>query len=157
MVKNLKAERVIFDNELKSIQMYNLAKLTGVQIIDRFQLILEIFTKNARTTEAHFQIKLAKLRYDLAQAKERVRKVFSCEQYIENFERVFDEIGSKKKRDDALAKELTVTILALVEAAAANKAKVLEQQQKLKELEMFYERVRNYPFYKVYHWLKYLV
>jgi hypothetical protein len=86
-----------------------------------------------------------------------VRKVFSCEQYIENFERVFDEIGSKKKRDDALAKELTVTILALVEAAAANKAKVLEQQQKLKELEMFYERVRNYPFYKVYHWLKYLV
>lgn len=71
---------MIFDNSLKPVQSYNLAKATNVEIIDRFQLILEIFTKRATTTEAQMQIQLAKLRYDLAQAKERVRLAKKGEQ-----------------------------------------------------------------------------
>jgi GTP-binding protein HflX len=55
------------------VQAYNLAKSTGVEAIDRFQLILEIFTRRATTTEAKLQIQLAKLQYELAHAKERVR------------------------------------------------------------------------------------
>lgn len=55
------------------MQAYNLAKSTGVEAIDRFQLILEIFTRRATTTEAKLQIQLAKLQYELAHAKERVR------------------------------------------------------------------------------------
>ncbi len=66
-------ERLIFDNELKPVQAYNLAKATGVEAIDRFQLILEIFTRRASTAEAKLQIQLARLRYELARAKERVR------------------------------------------------------------------------------------
>lgn len=55
------------------MQAYNLAKATGVEAIDRFQLILEIFTKRATTTEAKLQIQLARLRRELAYAKEKVR------------------------------------------------------------------------------------
>jgi GTP-binding protein HflX len=73
LVKQKNAEKVIFDNLLRPVQSYNLAKATNVEIIDRFQLILEIFTKRATTAEAQMQIKLASLRYDLTQAKERVR------------------------------------------------------------------------------------
>jgi len=73
LVKETGSEKVIFDNLLKPIQSYNLAKATNVEAIDRFQLILEIFTRRATTAEALMQIDLAKLRYDLAQAKERVR------------------------------------------------------------------------------------
>jgi GTP-binding protein HflX len=80
LVKETKAEKVIFDNPLKPIQAYNLAKATGVENIDRFQLILEIFTKRATTTEAQMQIKLAKLQRDLAQAKEKVRLAKKGEQ-----------------------------------------------------------------------------
>jgi GTP-binding protein HflX len=80
LVKETEAEKVIFDNPLKPIQSYNLAKATGVEAIDRFQLILEIFTKRAMTTEAQMQIKLAKLQYDLTQAKERVRLAMKAEQ-----------------------------------------------------------------------------
>jgi GTP-binding protein HflX len=72
-VEQREAEKVIFDNLLRPLQSYNLAKATKVEIIDRFQLILEIFTKRATTAEAQMQIKLASLRYDLTQAKERVR------------------------------------------------------------------------------------
>lgn len=80
LVKQREAEKVIFDNPLKPVQSYNLAKVTNVEAIDRFQLILEIFTKRATTTEAQMQIQLAKLRYDLAQAKERVRLAKKAEQ-----------------------------------------------------------------------------
>jgi GTP-binding protein HflX len=73
LVKESGAQKIIFDNPLKSVQSYNLAKATGVEVIDRFQLILEIFTRRATTTEAQLQIQLAKVQYELAHAKERVR------------------------------------------------------------------------------------
>ncbi len=66
-------EKTIFDNELKPVQAYNLAKTTGVEPFDRFQLILEIFARRASTSEAKLQIELAKLRYELPRARERVR------------------------------------------------------------------------------------
>jgi GTP-binding protein HflX len=80
LVEETGAERVIFDNPLKAVQSYNLAKATLVEVIDRFQLILEIFTIRATTTEAQMQIKLAKLQHDLAHAKERVRLAKKGEQ-----------------------------------------------------------------------------
>ena len=73
LVKETGAQKIIFDNPLKSVQAYNLAKATGVEAIDRFQLILEIFTRRATTTEAQLQIQLARQQYELAHAKERVR------------------------------------------------------------------------------------
>ncbi|UCE95489.1 MAG: GTPase HflX [Candidatus Bathyarchaeota archaeon] len=73
LVKKNNVDKIIFDNELKSVQAYNVAKVTGVESIDRLQLILEIFTRRASTTEAKLQIQLAKLRYELAHAKEKVR------------------------------------------------------------------------------------
>ncbi len=73
MIRKNGAEKTIFDNELTPVQAYNLAKATGVEAIDRFQLILEIFAKRASTYEANLQIQLARLRYELSRAKERVR------------------------------------------------------------------------------------
>ncbi len=96
---------------MKPVQAYNLAKATAVEAIDRFQLILEIFTRNARTTEAQLQIRLAKLRYDLAQAKERVRLAKKEEQpgfmglgayevdiYYESVKREIHAIRKKMKK-----------------------------------------------------------
>jgi GTP-binding protein HflX len=73
LVKETGAQKIIFDNPLKSVQVYNLAKATGIETIDRFQLILEIFTKRATTTEAQLQIQLARQQYELTHAKEKVR------------------------------------------------------------------------------------
>lgn len=73
LVRKNEVEKTIFDNELTPVQAYNLAKATGVEAIDRFQLILEIFVRRASTYEANLQIQLAKLRYELSRAKERVK------------------------------------------------------------------------------------
>jgi GTP-binding protein HflX len=73
LVKATGAEKVVFDNNLTTAQAYNLAKVTGILVIDRFQLILEIFSRRASTYEAELQIHLATLRYELSGAKERVK------------------------------------------------------------------------------------
>ncbi|HEX7482624.1 MAG TPA: GTPase HflX, partial [Candidatus Bathyarchaeia archaeon] len=73
MVEETGASKVIFDNVLRTTQVYNLAKATKVEVIDRFQLILEIFTRRATTTEAQLQIQLALVRHELKHARERVR------------------------------------------------------------------------------------
>jgi GTP-binding protein HflX len=80
LVKETGAEKLLFDNPLKSVQSYNLAKATGIEAVDRFKLILEIFTRRATTTEAKLQIQLATLQYELAHAKERVRLAKLTEQ-----------------------------------------------------------------------------
>jgi len=108
MVKDLKADKVCFGNDLKIIQIYNLAKITGVEVIDRLQLILEIFVRRASTREAKLQIELARLRYELANAKEKVRLAKTGEQpgfhglgkyeadvYYETISRQFHKIQEK--------------------------------------------------------------
>ena len=73
LVEEVDAEKLIFDQPLKPVQSYNVAKATGVEAIDRFQLILEIFTHRAATKEAKLQVQLAALRYQLPKARESVR------------------------------------------------------------------------------------
>jgi GTP-binding protein HflX len=73
IVKEIKPDAIIFDETIKPTQIYNLASLCKIEIIDRERLILEIFERRASTTESQIQIKLAQLRYDMARAREKVR------------------------------------------------------------------------------------
>ena len=79
-VRKLGIEKVIFENQLKPVQEYNLAKALKVPIITRTQLILEIFSMHANSVEAKLQIKLAELKYELSRAKEKVRLAKKGEQ-----------------------------------------------------------------------------
>lgn len=56
---------IIFDRELSAAQIRNIEKITSVRIIDRTTLILDIFSKHARTKEAKLQVELAQLEYRL--------------------------------------------------------------------------------------------
>ncbi|MDT7915454.1 MAG: GTPase, partial [Candidatus Caldarchaeales archaeon] len=79
-VNELGIKKIVFENELKPVQEYNLAKELGVEVIDRIRLILEIFTLHASSLEARLQIKLASLKYELPRAKEKVRLAKKGEQ-----------------------------------------------------------------------------
>jgi len=65
------ATTVIFDNQLGPYQTYNIGNElpTGVTVMDRFRLILEIFGQRARTRKAQLQVELAELRYELPRAE----------------------------------------------------------------------------------------
>lgn len=73
LVRGTGARKVIFFNELKPHQTYNLAKTLKVEVIDRFDLILEVFAKRAGSREAKLQIELARLRRGLSFAREYLR------------------------------------------------------------------------------------
>ncbi|MCU1389875.1 MAG: GTP-binding protein [Ilumatobacteraceae bacterium] len=59
------ADTVVFDNELKPAQQYNLEKKLGRTAIDRTAVILDIFAQNAHTLEGKAQVELALLKYRL--------------------------------------------------------------------------------------------
>lgn len=63
MVRERKADLVIFDDELTPAQGNNLEGLCGVRVMDRTELILDIFATRARTYEARMQVELAQLQY----------------------------------------------------------------------------------------------
>jgi len=56
---------VIFDRELSPTQQRNLENALDVKILDRTQLILDIFARRARTREGQLQVELAQLNYKL--------------------------------------------------------------------------------------------
>ena len=60
---------VIFNNNLSYTQQKNLEEVVGVKVIDRTQLILDIFAKHAHTQEGALQVELAQLEYLLPRLK----------------------------------------------------------------------------------------
>ncbi len=54
---------VVFDRELSPTQLRNLERRLGLKVIDRTQLILDIFARRARTREGQLQVELAQLNY----------------------------------------------------------------------------------------------
>jgi len=61
--KNSLANLIIFDNELSPVQVNNLDMAIGIKVIDRTELILQIFAKRARSAESQIQVELAQLEY----------------------------------------------------------------------------------------------
>jgi GTP-binding protein HflX len=61
----LHADVVIFDNELSPAQLRNLEAALDRKVLDRTQLILDIFARRARTREGKLQVELAQLKYML--------------------------------------------------------------------------------------------
>jgi GTP-binding protein HflX len=80
LVQELKPDVIIFDEMLKPSQMYNLASVCKIEIIDRERLLLEIFEQRASTAESRIQIRLAQLRYELTRARDKVRLARAGEQ-----------------------------------------------------------------------------
>jgi len=63
MCESMDVDMVIFDEELSGIQLRNLEEATGVRVIDRTILILDIFADRATSREGKLQVELAQLQY----------------------------------------------------------------------------------------------
>ena len=61
--QKVNANLVIFDNDLSPVQVNNLDQAIGVKVIDRTEVILQIFARRARSAESQIQVELAQLQY----------------------------------------------------------------------------------------------
>ena len=69
LVGAAEADVVIFDNELSPAQLRNLEQAVGVKVLDRTEVILDIFSTRAQTHEARLAVELAQLEYSLPRLK----------------------------------------------------------------------------------------
>lgn len=65
MIESMEADMVIFNEELSGMQLRNLEEATGIRVIDRTILILDIFVLRAVSKEGKLQVELAQLKYRL--------------------------------------------------------------------------------------------
>ncbi|OGO76872.1 MAG: GTPase HflX [Clostridiales bacterium GWB2_37_7] len=63
LVQTVDANLVVFDEELSGAQIRNLEEVLGIKVIDRTQLILDIFAQRAKSREGKLQVELAQLKY----------------------------------------------------------------------------------------------
>ncbi|WP_313346478.1 GTPase HflX [Sedimentibacter sp.] len=64
-VKELEIDTVVFNDELSGSQIRNIEEIVDTKVIDRTNLILDIFAKRAFTKEGQLQVELAQLKYSL--------------------------------------------------------------------------------------------
>jgi GTPase len=69
LANELGATVIVFDDEISPHQQLNLEKLFGKSVVDRTEIILEVFAQRAQTREARLQIELAQTRYQLPRLK----------------------------------------------------------------------------------------
>jgi GTPase len=74
-----KSDLVIVDEHITAKQNFNLEKTTGLKVIDRERLILDIFYSRASTTEAKLQIQLAEVKYELPRVREGAKLALGSE------------------------------------------------------------------------------
>ena len=69
LANELDVDFIIADNDLSPAQEHNIEKITEKTVIDRSQLIMDIFSRRAQTHQAKLQVELAQLRYSLPRLK----------------------------------------------------------------------------------------
>ena len=79
------ANLIVFDDDLRPAQGREIEKATGIKVIDRTELILDIFARRARTRVARIQVELAQLEYELP----RLRRLW------DHLERLGGGIGTR--------------------------------------------------------------
>jgi GTP-binding protein HflX len=70
LVAGADADVILFDNDLSPAQTRNLEEATGVKVLDRSELILDIFASRAQTFQARLAVELAQLQYSLPRLKQ---------------------------------------------------------------------------------------
>ena len=66
MVDAFEADGIICDDELSPTQLKNLSEILDCRVLDRTQLILDIFTQRATTSEGKIQVEMAQLQYRMS-------------------------------------------------------------------------------------------
>jgi GTP-binding protein HflX len=117
-VRSTDTEKVIFYNRLSTKQLFNISKICQCHIIDKFELIFEIFVKRAITHRSKLQLELARLKYEVSRAKAVVSLLKKDERqgfmglgdYENSYEqdlkkrisRIENELESAEKDDESL-------------------------------------------------------
>ncbi|MCX8022861.1 MAG: GTPase HflX [Syntrophorhabdaceae bacterium] len=132
--QDLDANVLIFDEELTPGQIKNISNITELKVIDRNQLILDIFAQRARTDEAKIQVELAQLNYILPRLSEKNTA----------FSRLTGGIGGRGPGETKLEVDKS-----RIRARIAAMEKRLEEIRKIRGRKREKRRVSNIPIVSI--------
>jgi GTP-binding protein HflX len=78
-LQQTKYDQIIVDEHMTPKQIFNLEKATGVKVVDRERLILDLFYIRSTTSEAKLQIQLAEIKYELPRIRENAKLLIGNE------------------------------------------------------------------------------
>jgi GTP-binding protein HflX len=153
------ANVLISDNDLSPAQARNLERITGCRVVDRTELILDIFSTHAKTRQAKVQVELAQLQYALPRLKRMWTHLSRMEggigfrgpgekqlesdrrlvkRRIADLRRVLVEIQKRKEREvRARANEFTVSLVGYTNAGKSTVMNALTGAGQLVEDKLF--------------------
>jgi GTP-binding protein HflX len=153
------ADVVIFDNDLSPAQIRNLEEAFGVKVLDRTEVILDIFSGRAQTHEARLAVELAQLEYSLPRLKgmwshlsrlkmgvgmrgpgekqlETDRRL--AEKRINDLKRDLEKIQRRKEREVAGRRDrMTVSLVGYTNAGKSTLLNALTDSSELAEDKLF--------------------
>jgi GTP-binding protein HflX len=159
LVAHHDADVVIFDNDLSPAQTRNLERELGVKVLDRSEVILDIFAARARTHEARLAVELAQLEYSLPRLKRmwthlsRLKMGIGMrgpgekqlevdrrlvEKKIRDLRREIDEIHARRERQVASRHDhMTVSLVGYTNAGKSTLLNALTGADELAEDKLF--------------------
>lgn len=122
-IKKLEIDIVVVDSELDNVQIKNLEEVLGIKVIDRTEIILEVFYQAAKTKETKLLFEIAKLRYRILRSngdkKELLKEKLN---YLQNELKKIDrhyEILKENRRKS------TIPVVAIVGYSNVGKSSIL--------------------------------
>ena len=159
LVEAHKADVVIFDNDLNPAQTRNLEKAVNAKVLDRTELILDIFATRAQTYEARLAVELAQLQYSLPRLKRmwthlsRIKAGVGMrgpgekqlevdrrlvEKRIHDLETELSDVQDRRRREvEARADRMTVSLVGYTNAGKSTLLNALTHSDVLAENRLF--------------------
>jgi GTP-binding protein HflX len=117
-----KADLVIFDQNLNASQQRNIEDEVKVKVVDRAQLILDIFAQRARTNEGKLQVELAQLSYRLPRLRGRGLDRRRITDRITKIKREIDSLEKRRSSQRESRRKGPVPTVCLVGYTSAGKS-----------------------------------
>ena len=122
-IKELNADTIVVDTELSNVQIRNLEEVLEIKVIDRTEVILEIFYQSAKTKETKLLFEIAKLRYRILRCNDDKKELLKeklnyLQKELKEIDRHYELLKENRRKS-------TIPVVAIVGYSNVGKSSIL--------------------------------